>query len=70
MTPTQTLQNVRNIITRVALEYDYNVVQGTEFPFPTESDTQEYKSLMFQDNLHPTDLGYKMYAKALTNAIL
>lgn len=70
VTPTQTLQNVRNIITRIALEYEYNVVQGTEFPFPTESDTDEYKALMFQDNLHPTDLGYRMYAKALTSAVL
>lgn len=69
VTPTQTLQNVRNIITRVALKHGYSVVQGWEFPFPTENDDSSYISLMFQDRLHPTELGYSMFAQALRNAV-
>lgn len=68
-TPAQTLQSVRNIITRKAIEYGYSVVQGYKFPFPTVDDDSDYKTLMFQDNLHPTELGYKTYAKALANAV-
>lgn len=68
-TPTQTLQNVRNVITRIALEYGYSVVQGWEFPFPTEDDDTDYIDLMFQDKIHPTELGYSMYAQALRNAL-
>lgn len=67
--PTQTLQNVRNVITRIALKYGYSVVQGWEFPFPTEYDDSDYIELMFQDKIHPTELGYAMYAQALRNAV-
>lgn len=69
VTPTQTLQNVRNVITRIALKYGFSVVQGWEFPFPTSNNDAEYISLMFQDKLHPTELGYAMYAQALRNAL-
>ena len=69
VTPTQTLQNVRNVITRIALKYGFSVVQGWEFPFPIEDDDTDYIDLMFQDKLHPTELGYSMYAKALRNAV-
>lgn len=69
VTPTQTLQNVRNVITRIALQYGYSVVQGWEFPFPTEDDDADYISAMFQDKIHPTELGYSMYAQALRNVL-
>lgn len=68
-TPTQTLQNVRNVITQIALEHGYSVVQGWEFPFPTSKDDPYYISAMFQDRLHPTELGYSLYAQALRNAV-
>ena len=67
--PKMTLQTVRDIITRSALKYGFSVVQGCEFPFPTISDDASYKTLVFQDNIHPTELGYAMYAKALQNAL-
>lgn len=67
--PTQTLQNVRNVITRAALRYGYSVVQGWEFPFPTKNDDASYVALMFQDKIHPTELGYSMYAQALRSAL-
>ena len=69
VTPQQTLQNVRNVITRIALKYGYSVVQGWEFPFPLAQDDSDYISLMFQDKLHPTELGYAMYAQALRSAL-
>lgn len=65
VTPTQTVQNVRNVITRVALKYDYSVVQGNEIPFPIETDNTTYISEMYGDKLHPTELGYKVYARSL-----
>lgn len=70
ITPTQTLTSIRRIITEKALEYGYNVVQGWKFPFPTINSNSSYKTTMFQDNLHPTELGYAMYAKALAGALL
>ena len=69
VTPAQTLQNVRNVITRIALKYGFSVVQGWEFPFPIDGDDTTYINLMYQDKLHPTELGYAMYAKALRNAV-
>ena len=67
--PAQTVQNIRNVITRTALKYGYSVVQGWEFPFPVISDDPDYISLMFQDKIHPTELGYSMYAQALRSAL-
>lgn len=68
-TPAQTLQNVRNVITRAAIKYGYDVVQGWLMPFPTVRDDADYISLMFQDRLHPTDLGYSTIATSLQNAL-
>lgn len=69
-TPLVTVEQVREIITRIAMSYGFGVVQGWEFPFPDETDDAEYISDMFQDKLHPTDAGYIMYAIALRNAVL
>lgn len=69
-TPQQTLTSIRQIITEKALEYGYNVVQGGEFSFPNSASNPNYITKMFQDNLHPTVLGYAMYAKALAGALM
>ena len=69
-TPTQTITSVRRIITETALTYGYSVVQGWQFPFPDVNGDSSYKATMFQDNVHPTEIGYAMYAKALESAVL
>ena len=63
-TPQMTIWEVRQIITEVVLSYNYNVVQGWMFPFPTEVGT--YSSTVFGDGLHLTeDPGYKIYSQSL-----
>ena len=64
-TPIADLQEYRNIITEVALSSGYSVVQGNTFPFPDKNG--EYASLVFGDNIHPTEkIGYPIYANSLS----
>ena len=68
VTPQMTIWEVRQIITEVALTYNYNVVQGWMFPFPTEVGT--YSSAVFGDGLHLTENhGYKVYSQSLKNTL-
>lgn len=67
--PKQDVDSVRRIITETAMINGYNVVQGWQFPFPVVSASETYISAMFGDRLHPTELGYNMYAQALRNAV-
>lgn len=67
--PQMTVQDVRDIITRVAVSYCYDVVQGSDFAFPISGDELWYENLLFQDKLHPTELGYKIYAKCLQTVL-
>lgn len=68
-TPIADLQEYRNIITEVALSSGYSVVQGNTFPFPDKNG--EYASLVFGDNIHPTEkIGYPIYAKSLLTKIV
>lgn len=65
----QTLQSVRNVITEIAIENGYDVVQGYKFPFPNKYNDSTYISAIYQDLIHPTEIGYAMYAKALQTAV-
>jgi lysophospholipase L1-like esterase len=65
----QSLQSVRNVITEIAIENGYDVVQGYKFPFPTQYNDSTYISAIYQDLIHPTEIGYAMYAKALQTAV-
>lgn len=68
-TPIADLQEYRNIITEVALSNRYSVVQGNTFPFPDKNG--EYASLVFGDNIHPTEkIGYPIYADSLATKIV
>ena len=63
-TPQMTIWDVRQIITEVALSYNFNVVQGWMFPFPTE--VGRYSSTVYGDGLHLTEnVGYKIYSQSL-----
>lgn len=68
-TPIADLQEYRNIITEVALSNGYSVVQGNTFPFPDKNG--EYASLVFGDNIHPTEkIGYPIYANSLLTRVV
>lgn len=70
-TPIAELQDYRNIISEVAMEYGYSVVNGGEFNFPTSDCNQEYINAVFGDNIHPTEkVGYPMYANHLLTILL
>ena len=63
-TPQMTIWEVRQIITEVVLSYNYNVVQGWMFPFPTE--VGRYSATVYGDGLHLTEnVGYKIYSQSL-----
>ncbi|MBR5544861.1 MAG: SGNH/GDSL hydrolase family protein [Clostridia bacterium] len=57
------LNAYRNAIFEIATVYGYNVVNGLDLNFPNE--TGAYHDYMFEDGLHPTTNGYKVYANSL-----
>lgn len=69
VTPKASVQEFRNTITEVALTYGFSIVQGSLFNFPTINSPDSYKVALFGDNLHPSELGYEVYAKSLITAL-
>lgn len=69
VTPVAEVQEYRDILTEIALTFGFSVIQGNKFPFPTINSAESYKTAMFCDNLHPSELGYEMYAKSLITAL-
>ena len=53
----------RNIIGRYALKYNFSFVNGGEFNFPQK--ISAYNNLFYGDGLHPSELGYQLYANSL-----
>jgi lysophospholipase L1-like esterase len=46
--------------------YGYNIVCGSYFPFPSKSGVAD---AVFGDNIHPSELGYKIYAGSLQSVL-
>ena len=67
--PVAQVQEYREIITETALSHDFSVVQGGLFGFPTTDSPEAEKTLMFCDNLHPTEYGYEYYANCLIEVL-
>ena len=67
--PVAQVQEYREIITEIALSHDFSVVQGGLFGFPTTESPETEKTLMFCDNLHPTEYGYEFYANCLIEVL-
>ena len=67
--PVAQVQEYREIITEIALSHDFSVVQGGLFGFPTTDSPEAEKTLMFCDNLHPTEYGYEYYANCLIEVL-
>ena len=68
--PVAEVQDYRDIITEIALKYDFSVIQGNLFDFPTEDSSEDFLTLVFCDNLHPTEYGYEFYAECLVEVLL
>ena len=67
--PVAEVQDYREIITEIALSHNFSVVQGGLFGFPTTDSPEAEKTLMFCDNLHPTEYGYEFYANCLIEVL-
>ena len=63
-----TQNEYRDAIFKVATKWGYNVIDGSQIGFPEENG--DYKDLMLYDGIHPTELGYELYAKTLAGLIL
>ena len=68
-TPVADLEVYGTATKEVALQYDYCVLNGALFDFPTKESSAENISALFGDKLHPTELGYKLYANAMRTAL-
>lgn len=62
------LDDYREVIFNKCLEFGFNVVDGSKFGFPEDECYNATK--LFGDGLHPTEFGYGLYARALSNALL
>lgn len=63
-----TVQQVRTIMSKMALKYGFDLVLGENFNFP--SDTNDpLVSILYGDKLHPSEAGYRLYAKGLETAL-
>lgn len=61
-----TIDAYTDIIVRVISKYNHSVIIGSKFNFPKEN--IDYTTLLF-DGLHPTEIGYKLYAKSLSTIL-
>lgn len=65
------LNTYRNLITEYAMINDYSVIAGNLFNFPSEDGS--YAMSAFGDGtgveLHPTELGYRIYARELATVL-
>lgn len=68
-TPIAELDDYRVIIAEVAMQYEHSVVNGKLFNFPTVDSDSAFITAMFGDRLHPTEKGYRLYAKNLKNVL-
>lgn len=62
------VQVYRNIITETAIEKNSSrltVIQGNLINFPNTTNNQSYINTIFGDGLHPSELGYHLYANSL-----
>lgn len=57
----------RNILSEVVLKNGYTLINGKDFSFPEEYG--EYQESVMPDGLHPSELGYEIYANDLTTVL-
>lgn len=62
------LNDIRRVITEIASQHSFNIIQGSTFPFPHTTGTLANE--LFIDGLHPNELGHKIYAETLYSKII
>lgn len=68
-TPVAELEEYRKILEEIALKYEYSIVNGELFNFPTKDAPTTFINDMFGDRLHPSEKGYRLYAKMLKTVL-
>lgn len=63
-----TIQQIRNAIYDVASMYSFGVIDGGGMPFPTKTGLRQ-QTLLF-DGIHPTEIGHRLLADCVLNALL
>ena len=61
------LDEYRRILSEVVLANGYSLVNGKDFAFPEEYGT--YQEAVMPDGLHPSELGYQVYANNLASVL-
>lgn len=69
-TPAAPLNTFRKIAAEICITYGYNVINGGLFDFPTAGSPVESVNAMFGDRLHPSEQGYRHYARMLSQILL
>lgn len=60
-----TLDEYRTAIGEVVTRFEYGLINGKYFNFPTRNDAPSLIAAMYGDKLHPSELGYRHYEKAM-----
>lgn len=63
-------QAYRDIITELALVNGFSVLQGTLFDIPTDDCAASFGAAVIDDKIHPTEIGYEIFAKCMQTALL
>ena len=68
-TPVADLEIYRIILRDVAIYNDCSFINGAYFNFPTKISETFYRTSMLPDRLHPSERGYRNYAKELATVL-
>lgn len=68
-TPFYLLDEYSQIIAQKAIKAGFSVINGSKLPFPNDSAQTDYIQAIMTDGVHPTQLGYDIYAKAIYDII-
>ena len=64
---TNYLSEYRNVISLMCDKYNFNCINGLDILFGTNK--EEFRNVIIKDGVHPTKIGHKAYAKALSSII-
>lgn len=67
--PKMGVQTITNVIFETAIKYGCSIINGSDFNMPSLVSPAAYKSLLSQDNLHPTQAGYDLIGRSIANAM-
>jgi hypothetical protein len=50
--------------------HGFSVLQGTLFNIPTDDCAKSFGDAVIDDKIHPTEIGYEIYARCMQTALL